>query len=298
MRIRALTVAAVCAATALSPASALASGKHHKRHKHKKPAPAMYYLALGDSLARGAQPNAQGTTVPTSQGYANDLYAAEKKKIKNLKFEDLGCLGETTGSMLNGGTFCKYTAGSQLKAAVAFIKTHKIAFITLDIGANDVDSCASGTTINVTCVFGGLGSIQADVPKIASALRTAAGNKTKIVGMTYYDPFLSEYLAGAAGQSIAASSVQLSQQVNTALTNAFTKEKFKIADVATAFKTAVPFSDKVAFPAGAPYYGTVPLSVATICDLTWMCAAKPQGPNIHANALGYTTIEQVFAAQL
>jgi lysophospholipase L1-like esterase len=297
MRSRALIVAAVCAATALSPASALAGGKHHKRHKHKKPAPAMYYLALGDSLARGAQPNAQGVTVATNQGYASDLYATEKKQHKKLKFQDLGCLGETTGSMMNGGV-CKYKSGSQLKAATSFIKSHKVAFITLDIGANDVDSCASGTTINIPCVLAGLGSIQKDVPKIATALRKAAGRKTKIVGMTYYDPFLADYLAGAAGQSIAASSVLLSQQINGALTNAFNAQKFKVADVATAFNTYVPFSQKVAFPEGGYYYNNVPLSVATICDYTWMCAAKPKGPNIHANALGYAAIAKVFAKEL
>jgi lysophospholipase L1-like esterase len=295
-----MIVAGLCAASALSPASALAHGKHqHKhKHKHKQPAPAVYYLALGDSLARGAQPNAQGMTVPTNQGYANDLYATEQKQIKHLKFEDLGCLGETTTSMLSGGAFCKYKAGSQLKQAVSFIKSHKIAFVTVDIGANDVDSCASGTTINIPCVLAGLGSVQKDVPKITSALRKAAGKKTKIVGMTYYDPFLAEYLSGAAGQSIAAASVQLSQQINGALTNAYTAQKFRIADVGTAFKTYVPFSDTVAFPGGGYYYSSVPLSVATVCDLTWMCAAPPKGPNIHANAIGYSAIAKVFAAAL
>ena len=36
-----------------------------------------YYLALGDSLAVGAQPNIpfDTTLMPTNQGYANDIFA-------------------------------------------------------------------------------------------------------------------------------------------------------------------------------------------------------------------------------
>jgi hypothetical protein len=42
----------------------------------------------------------------------------------------------------------------------------------------------------------------------------------------------------------------------------------------------------------------VPLAVAQICKFTWMCAAAPRGPNIHANAQGYHKIAAVFAAKL
>ena len=58
-----------------------------------------YYLTLGDSLAAGAQPNASGATVATNEGYADFLCAIERHKIKQLKLEKLGCLGETTTSM-------------------------------------------------------------------------------------------------------------------------------------------------------------------------------------------------------
>ena len=33
-------------------------------------------------------------------------------------------------------------------------------------------------------------------------------------------------------------------------------------------------------------YGQVPVSVAMICEMTWMCAPAPQGPNIHPNHAG------------
>jgi lysophospholipase L1-like esterase len=160
MKIRMATIGGLVALMAAMPASALARSKHHK--PNPKPT---YYLALGDSLAAGAQPNTAGVTVPTKQGYANDLYAAESKKIKNLKFEDIGCLGETTTSMIKGGKFCKYK-GAQLTDAVKFIKSHKIAFITLDIGANDVDGCVTGGSIEELLAAGGQrGHVRFTVPR-------------------------------------------------------------------------------------------------------------------------------------
>jgi lysophospholipase L1-like esterase len=288
IRLKPAVLVAACALMCLVPASALA----HKPPT-SKPAPS-YYLALGDSLAAGAQPNAAGKTLPTHQGYANDLLASQKSKIKGLTLKDLGCLGETTTSMLSGGPFCPY-AGTQLADAVTFIKTHKIAFVTLDIGANDVDNCSSlPATQLVPCVEAGLAKINQDVPKIVQRLRKAAGRKVTIVGMNYYDPFLAHWVSTPPNQPLATESVALSRALNGDLTKAFTAQKLKIADVATAFDTYTPFTTTTTL-AG---HGTVPLAVARICTLTWMCAAAPRGPNIHANAQGYRKIAAVFAAKL
>src|SRR5437763_17080785 len=104
-----------CLAPVSIAASNLAS-KPAKKHRE-------VYVALGDSLSRGAQPNTSGQTVLTHQGYADDIYAAEKKEVGDLTLEDLGCLGETTSTMIRGG-ICKYSGGSQLKAALAFLRMH------------------------------------------------------------------------------------------------------------------------------------------------------------------------------
>jgi lysophospholipase L1-like esterase len=288
--------ALTCAVAILVPASAaLAKKTHHHHHPPKL----SYYLALGDSLARGAQPfgpvqsDGLDQTVPTSQGYANDLFKTEKKKIKGLRLEQLGCLGETTTTMVDGG-ICHYAAGNQLAQAVKFIHKHKIALITLDIGANDIDNCVLNGSISFTCVAAGEQTIQTNVPNIAKTLRQAAGARVKIVGMTYYDPFLAEYLTGPSGEAIASSSVGLAQGVNTDLTNDYEAQSFKVADVATAFDTYVPFNTMTTLPG----HGMVPESVAEVCELTWMCQAAPKGPNIHANATGYKQIAKVFAAKL
>jgi hypothetical protein len=40
------------------------------------------------------------------------------------------------------------------------------------------------------------------------------------------------------------------------------------------------------------------LAVGKICELTWMCASAPRGPNIHANTTGYQEIAGVLARAL
>jgi lysophospholipase L1-like esterase len=278
---RLIALTAACALACIAPASAIASSHS-------------YYLALGDSLARGAQPNAAGQTVPTNQGYADLLFAAEKRHIQGLRLKKLGCLGETTATMMHGG-ICHYSAGNQLAAAVQFMHRHRIAFITLDIGANDVDGCLTATLqINASCLNAGLTAIGTNAPQIVGALRKAAGRKAKIAAMTYYDPFLALYLTGATGQVLASASVPLAQQVNNELSAAFHTGHLRIAGVARAFDTYTPFATTTNVTA----LGTVPLAVAKICELTWMCAAAPRGPNIHADAAGYRKIAAAFKRAL
>ena len=106
--------------------------------------PATYYLALGDSLSQGVQPDAAGGDVETGQGYADQLYAALLPAHPGLRLVKLGCPGETSKTMIDGG-ICRYPGGSQLAAAVAFLRAHRgrMFLITIDIGANDPEDCGS-----------------------------------------------------------------------------------------------------------------------------------------------------------
>jgi hypothetical protein len=290
MRSKLIICAALCALACLVPATALAK---HASKRHASKTPTTYYLSLGDSLAVGAQPNAEGQTLPTDQGYANFLYAIEKRKIKGLKLEQLGCPGESTGSMIVGG-LCYYPEGSQLQAALAFIAKHKIAFITLDIGANDIDTCGSITTgIDVSCVNGGISRMSTNASTIAADLRQAAGPKVKMAAMTYYDLFLADYLQGTAGKNEASQSVTLTKSFNDTLSADFAAQGFLMADVGTAFDVYAPFTTTV-----STTVGTLPVAVAETCELTWMCSAPPIGANIHATYAGYKEISEVFAATL
>jgi lysophospholipase L1-like esterase len=300
-------VAGVAALAALLAAGALVAGggaasasPASPAHGGRHPAP-VYYLALGDSLSQGVQPATPplppgvtlGQSIETSQGYANDIDARYAPALGGrLKLEKLGCPGETTTSMLTGdGSPCTYPQGSQLAAALAFIRAHrgKAGLITLDIGANDVDGCVTGGVISQACVTSGIADVKHDLPLILGALRRAAGPRTLIVGMNLYDPFLADYLTGTAGQAAAAQSVTLAEQLNELLAAGDKAAGARTADVQDAFSTA-DFTDTATLPG----VGTVPLNVDRVCTWTWMCAPSPVGPNIHANATGYKVIAAAF----
>ncbi len=282
-----LASAAPAVALLAGAATPAAAAAHHRP-------PARYYLALGDSLAQGVQPAPpSGQSVETDQGYVDDLFAHYSVQFPgNLRLVKLGCPGETTTSMLTGaGSPCTYPAGSQLRAALAFIRAHRAAvvLITIDIGANNVDGCAAGGVINQTCVTSGLAAARSDLPKILGALRGAAREDTVIAGMNLYDPFLASYLAGPTGLAVATQSVGLDVSFNSLLGASFGAFGIPVADVQTAFSTT-DFTDTATLPG----IGTVPVNVARICQWTWMCAPSPIGPNIHANPAGYQVIAVAF----
>ena len=267
-----------------------------------KPAP-RYYVALGDSLSVGFQPTTKTANGhETNQGYTNDLAAHYAKQIHGLKLQEFGCPGDTTGSLLTGKGndataklfHCDRHGGSQLKAAVAFLKAHhargEVPLITIDIGANDVDGCAGVPLQQVAaCVSTGEHAIKTNTPKILSALRKAAPKGARLVGMNLYDPVLADELLSPYDPAyvLGSVSVPLVQAINKDIAQVDTAAGFKTADVASAFDTyaTTPTS----------YNGQqVPLDVAKICQLTWMCAAAPLGPNIHANKAGYAVIAGAF----
>lgn len=249
----------------------------------------IYYVSLGDSLSQGVQPvGSGGAQENTSQGYANDVYTHYRPKLgSTFTLVKLGCSGETSTSMLTGAGSPCYRQGSQLATALAFIKAHRsrIALITIDIGANDIVPCVSGTSISASCKKNGFAEATRDLPKILSAIRKAAASTTVIAGMTLYDPWLAYYLLGGAGRTVAEQSLTLIEQLNQLLTTEYRTYGVKKADVQGAFDT----TDYT--QADIPEGGTAPLDVARICDWTWMCTSHL---NIHANASGYQQIANAY----
>lgn len=265
------------------------------------PAP-RYYLALGDSLSQGVQPNAAGLSLETDQGYPDQLLAIERRQIPNLKLVKLGCPGDTTTSMLTGHGnqagakffHCDRTGGSQVKAAELFLRTHhrpgEVALVTVDIGANDVDLCALPGVNVGQCVAAGEASIRRNLPLIQRRLKQAAPVGTVLAGMTLYNPVLSGYFSASASvQALAAASVPILKTINGEITAANRGTGFKTADVAGAFKSydgtvSASYNDRL-----------IPVNVATVCSWTWACTPPPSGPNIHANKNGYAVIAAAFA---
>jgi lysophospholipase L1-like esterase len=279
------TVFAIAAATAVTAAAVTACSGGSVG------GPATYYLALGDSLSQGVQPNATGTSVETGQGYPDQVYAVLHRSRPALQLAQLGCPGETTKTMIHGG-ICHYPGGSQLSGAVAFLHAHRghVFLITLDIGANDAESCGSWASLGrAASCFGSTMEAATNLTAILASLRAAAGSGVRIVGMSYYLPALAQWRSGTLGHGIAWLSERLAVSYNNLLKQAYAKAGIQVADVFGAFDTT-DFGDQ----SKVPGLGTVPRNVALICQWTWECTAPPRGPNQHANQAGYGIMAGAF----
>jgi lysophospholipase L1-like esterase len=242
-----------------------------------------YYLALGDSLAVGVQPDATGQLKPTPQGYADDLYSLVRTFRPGLQLMNLGCSGETTSSMITGqGTHCLYQAGSQLNQAVAFLKANpnRVALITIDIGGDNLLECLKlDAPIDPACVVGAASNAAGDLVQILATLRAFAPG-VLIVGMNYNDPLVGAAVFGQTGQALAAFSLQATALLNQALEGVYGVFQVPVADVAAKFRTNTTSVNFV--------------NVGLALTWTWMSAPPPRGPDVHPNAIGYWAIASAF----
>lgn len=257
--------------------------------------PVRYYVALGDSLATGTQPDSAGHNRATSQGYVDDLFAWLRRRNPTLKLVNLGCPGETTTSMIAGGR-CHYSAGSQFGQALRFMDTHRsqVLLITVNIGDNDVERCVHGAdSLDLDCAGQGMTAVHKNLPAIAAYLRAFAGRRVAIAGLADYDQFLSYWRAGVRGQATARQSVSLIASLNRAMDETYRRAGITAADAAGRFAT-----QDLADMRSLPSSGRVPLAVARICQWTWACSGSPVGFNDHANRTGYRILADTLQAAL
>lgn len=269
-----------------------------------------YYVALGDSLSVGIQPDSSGMGVRTGAGYVDDIYAHYARQIAHLKLVEMGCPGDDTANVLTGQGnaaaatlyHCDRSGGSQLRAAVAFIRAHRsqVRLVSIDIGANDVNDCLNATVLSkglgptVSCVNRGEQSVAANTPKILGALRAAAAPGTGLVGGTLYDPFLAGLLSGNKTlRAIARQTLVMITRLNSEIAYADAASGFRTADVAGMFDTYDTRAVQV-----AALGGRQPRNVAVLCRATWICARPPRGPNVHPNSVGYRLIARAYEAAL
>lgn len=230
--------------------------------------PRHYYIAAGDSLAFGFQPD-----LDWAHGYSNYFYSNLKSHGEG-DYDNYACPGETSSTFINGG--CPYSylkkeiyLGAQLPAVINAIKDHsgQVSPVTLDIGANDLlgDIDTSNCTVSaswstdLTTVDTNL--TKTILPQIDAAL-TVNGQRTgDLLLMGYYDPY----------QNICPNSVQYVQQLNQHLQS--DAQGYAIfVDVFDAFGGA-----------------TTPNP--NICNYTWMCSSFK---DIHARDAGYSVMAGAF----
>ncbi len=228
---------------------------------------AHYYLALGDSLARSAQPNGD-----FQHGYAEQLLARLQGQDPSLRLVKLGCGGATTTDMVYGSPdpSCAFPHKTQLAEAVAFLQAHRrsVSLVTIDIGANDLPDLAA---------------IATNLPIILGQLRSAAGAGVPVVGMNYYDPNLATIWLGGGSLADLNAEIGFAVLFNNFLEGFYTGAGDPYADVESAFQvTDTTLVD-----------GT-PLDVIRECQWTWVCFPPPLGPDVHPNTASYGVIAQAF----
>ncbi|MFY9588861.1 MAG: SGNH/GDSL hydrolase family protein [Actinomycetota bacterium] len=258
----------------------------------------VYYMSIGDSLAKGYQPPFSKNPSSFHQGYADQLFKIVRSEIPSLRLVKLGCGGETTDTIINGVDYCPFPEGSQLAQAVNFLESHpgQVEFITIDIGGNDIfDSCLDfeSGVLDPDCVGEIVPAIQANLTTILQTLKVAAPG-VPIYGMTYYDPFLGYWVQGPNGSpadpSLAQADAQAWAPFNAGLVSTYQANGVTVADVAGAFATS-DFDHFVPLKG----YGLVPQNVANDCNWTYNCTPPPLGWDVHANDDGYGVIAEAFA---
>lgn len=262
--------------------------------------PSRYYVSLGDSYAAGYQPTSRHAGHTTTNGFAYQLPKLVADRGYNLKLVNFGCDGATTTSILEspgcahaGPGAPSYPDQTQAVAADQFLTRHQgdIGLVTVSIGGNDVTDCASNTA-PITCVATAITTIKTNLGKLLPALRSAAGATVPIVGLSYPDVILGDYLStNASTKSLATLSVTAFKSlINPALSDEYGAIGATFVDVTAATGAYIPFAQTTDLPG----HGTVPLAVADVCRLTYFC----QYQNIHPRTAGYTLIARLIAATL
>jgi lysophospholipase L1-like esterase len=263
------------------------------------------YVSLGDSYAAGYQPSPTGNIGKTSTtGFVYRLAADATVHGSRLTVVNFACAGATTTSIVSqngcgpgrlGPGAADYPANSQAKAAADFITAHRkdIGLVSVSISGNDVTACAKASPASVAgCLLNAFVKIKANLHTLLAELRAATGPDTPIVGITYPDVVLGAYVGTQAnGRTLAQQSVSdFKKLINPALKTLYEAVGATFIDVTAAAGAYVPFTQTTAL---APY-GTVPVAVAKICQLTFYC----QFHDIHPRDGGYQLIADLIKKAL
>jgi lysophospholipase L1-like esterase len=241
-------------------------------------APSAWYVAVGDSLAAGV-----GATSP-SRGYVGDVYAAERVRLPGLALADLGCTGATTTSVMDGGG-CAYPARTQLAQAEAFLAGHRgrVAFVTVDLGINDVDGCLATTGTDGSCVAAGMDTVRWRLAAIVTGLQQADPG-VPVFGLDYYDPFVGWWATGDATHAVALATAPVLQALDAELGAVYSQAGVPVADVAGRFQLGD----------ATPTASGTPVEVADVCRWTLMCTHR----NLHPDDAGHAVLAGALVAAI
>jgi lysophospholipase L1-like esterase len=220
------------------------------------------YLALGDSVAYGYQPNFDVT-----HGYVEMLFARLQSQ-GSKRMVNMACPSETSTSMLHGG--CRFALfaktpylGPQIDGAVAFIRANpgRVGPVTLTIGANDVLSDLGQNCAEHAQAFSAhLAQFDRNLDEILTRLASALGSAGDVLVTTYYNPF----------QDACPNTDRFLRELNSHISAVAFRRGARVVDVSSAF-------------------------AGQTCAYTWMCS---RFRDIHPTTAGYQAIADRIAADV
>lgn len=238
--------------------------------------PQAYYLALGDSLTYGLQPDKVTAGLPPSgfrTGYV-DVFAGRLRKLApSLKVVNYGCPGESTGTFTAG--ICPWIVnaqklhdpypGSQMSAALAFLKSHpnRVGPITVTLWGNDLIALSKACKDDLACVESRApGAIRAFAARLGSILHRLHGAA----------PHAEIIVTGSWNDNVAAlaQTDPLYQALDVAISGAARGARARFADIRSVFNPP----------------GGVAKEKARICAYTLICSENDS----HPTDAGYRTI--------
>ncbi len=245
-----------------------------------------YYMALGNSLSFGYQPN-----LDFSAGFADDIINDLRKANPTTSSQPISteivnfaCAGETTATMINGGCVGQFAhhgsyTGAQLQAALAFLRDPRhqgrVSPITLEIGANDVlvdfddKTCTVGSGFDADLARMDSNLTDIILPDLTSALTSAKGARAGDLHLlNYYNPFAR----------VCPDSASFVHEVNDHLQADAAQYRIPVVDIYTAF-------------------GGDSGMASNICTYTWYCSPRFPG-NIHPTNEGYQVIANAVETAL
>ncbi len=236
-----------------------------------------YYMALGDSLSFGYQPN-----FDFSSGFADDIYNDLRKANVTGVVND-ACAGETTATMISGGCVARFAhhgsyTGPQLSAALSFLADDQnrghVSPVTLEIGVNDVikdwnlATCSVGPNTDADLATMDRNLTQTIFPKLIQALATPRGAASGDLHLlNYYNPYAR----------ICSNSATFAHLLNAHLQADAAMFRIPVVDIYSAF-------------------GGDSGTASHICTYTWICNAQFQ--DIHPTNTGYRVIANAVEAAL
>ena len=257
-----------------------------------EPPDGKYVLALGDSATAGTQPIAPAVVLggsPETQvnrsgsGYADQIVDQLNAEGEKVKLVNLACYYDTTVTMIEGGGLCSYPHGSQLDEALQFLHAHgdHVLAVVMTIGGNDVVIKSGCAFLDFGCYASRLAPMGANLATILTRLRVE-DNDVPIAMPNLYNPFLALWFQSPFVAELSNTALITPLAATTAAASA--PYDVTVVDTLTAFHTF----DFTPGPEG------VPVNVATICALSWICTYN----DIPLNGDGYAVVAAAVRAAL